>query len=180
MAAYRQVWLTSPAGGLQKTGITSGVLRSAIEYGLPFTFFRLSFLCSYLFRCSEPTTGRCFSEMEFSNSEPLTIQNESQVMKTTSCCNTESCITAASYRITMTHAGPFPYFTMGLEIPPAKLSLPLGDSHLIHGSLVPSRVPIPKWHLDPFSHFCRAHGCDQQTHTHRLCYICSNTWIGHI
>ena len=29
------LWLTSPAGQLPRTGISSGTLRSAIEYGLP-------------------------------------------------------------------------------------------------------------------------------------------------
>jgi len=33
------LWLTSPAGWLPKTGISSGTLRSAIEYGLPLPFF---------------------------------------------------------------------------------------------------------------------------------------------
>ena len=30
------LWLTSPAGWLPRTGISSGTLRSVIEYGLPF------------------------------------------------------------------------------------------------------------------------------------------------
>ena len=32
------LWLTSPAGWLPRTGISSGTLRSAIEYGLPLPF----------------------------------------------------------------------------------------------------------------------------------------------
>ena len=32
------LWLTSPAGWLQRTGISSGTLRSVIEYGLPLPF----------------------------------------------------------------------------------------------------------------------------------------------
>ena len=42
------LWLTSPAGWLQRTGISSGTLRSVIEYGLPLPFTpKLSFcLCS--------------------------------------------------------------------------------------------------------------------------------------
>ena len=37
MAAYRRVYdLTSPAGWLPRTGISSGTLRSVIEYGPPF------------------------------------------------------------------------------------------------------------------------------------------------
>ena len=38
MAAYIPpgLWLTSPAGWLPRTGISSGTLRSVIEYGLPF------------------------------------------------------------------------------------------------------------------------------------------------
>jgi len=32
------LWLTSPAGWLPRTGISSGTLRSVIEYGLPFYF----------------------------------------------------------------------------------------------------------------------------------------------
>ena len=38
------LWLTSPAGWLPRTGISSGTLRSVIEYGLPFYWrFRLRF-----------------------------------------------------------------------------------------------------------------------------------------
>jgi len=33
------LWLTSPAGWLPRTGISSGTLRSVIEYGLPLPFF---------------------------------------------------------------------------------------------------------------------------------------------
>jgi len=32
------LWITSPTGWLPRTGISSGTLGSAIEYGLPFTF----------------------------------------------------------------------------------------------------------------------------------------------
>ena len=35
----RPVWLTLPAGWLQRTGISSGTLRSVIEYGLPLAFY---------------------------------------------------------------------------------------------------------------------------------------------
>jgi len=31
------LWLTSPAGWLPRTGISSGTLRSVLEYGLPFS-----------------------------------------------------------------------------------------------------------------------------------------------
>ena len=33
------LWLTSPAGWLPRTGISSGTLRSVIEYGLPLHFY---------------------------------------------------------------------------------------------------------------------------------------------
>jgi len=33
------LWLTSPAGWLQRTGISSGTLRSAVEYLLPLLFY---------------------------------------------------------------------------------------------------------------------------------------------
>ena len=33
------LWLTSPAGWLPRTGISSGTLRSVIEYGLPLPFY---------------------------------------------------------------------------------------------------------------------------------------------
>jgi len=33
------LWLTSPAGWLPRTGISSGTLRSAIEFGLPLPFY---------------------------------------------------------------------------------------------------------------------------------------------
>ena len=35
------LWLTSPAGWLPRTGISSGTLRSVIEYGLSLPFFNL-------------------------------------------------------------------------------------------------------------------------------------------
>jgi len=47
--------------------------------------------------------------------------------------------------------------------------------HLIKGSL-DSHDSDPKLHLDQFRRFCRAHKCDQQTHTDRPCYsVCSNS-----
>ena len=33
------LWLTSPAGWLPRTGISSGTVRSVIEYGLPLPFY---------------------------------------------------------------------------------------------------------------------------------------------
>jgi len=39
MAAYRRVYDVSPAGWLPRTRISSGTLRSVIEYGLPLPFF---------------------------------------------------------------------------------------------------------------------------------------------
>jgi len=39
MAAYRLVYLMSPAGWLPRTGISSGTIHSIIEYGLPLPFF---------------------------------------------------------------------------------------------------------------------------------------------
>ena len=33
------LWLTSPTGWLPRTGISSGTLRSVIEYGLPLPFY---------------------------------------------------------------------------------------------------------------------------------------------
>ena len=55
------LWFTSPAGWLPRTGISSGTLRSVIEYGLPLPFY-----CSVLFfsrrRCDGwPHHGRSFS-----------------------------------------------------------------------------------------------------------------------
>ena len=35
------LWLTSPVGWLPRTGISSGTLRSVIEYGLPLLFFSI-------------------------------------------------------------------------------------------------------------------------------------------
>jgi len=49
--------------------------------------------------------------------------------------------------------------TLHLKIPPS-----YGGSgpHLMHGSWAhPS--PQPKWHLDQFSHVCRAHYCERPT-----------------
>jgi len=39
------LWLMSPAGWLPRTGISSGTLRSVIEYGLPLPFFLRVSLC---------------------------------------------------------------------------------------------------------------------------------------
>jgi len=36
------LWITSPAGWLQRTGISSGTIRSVIEYGLPLPFLFLT------------------------------------------------------------------------------------------------------------------------------------------
>jgi len=36
------LWLTSPAGWLLRTGISSGTLRSVIEYGLPFLLLNIT------------------------------------------------------------------------------------------------------------------------------------------
>ena len=68
------------------------------------------------------------------------------------------------------------YFTMGRPLPPQNCPLSWVDldPHPKHGSLAYSS-PQPKWHLDWFSRFCRAHYCDRLSdHT---------TWsvtIGHI
>jgi len=49
------------------------------------------------------------------------------------------------------------YFTMGWPFP-SKIAPLMGhlDSHPIHGSLSPPESST-KWHLDLFSHFCKAH-----------------------
>ena len=49
---------------------------------------------------------------------------------------------------------------------PLKVPLPVGslDSYVIRDSLGPSEL-APKWHLDQFKCFCRAHECDTQTDT---------------
>jgi len=39
------LWLTSPAGWLTRTGISSGTLCSAVEYGLPLPFYPLLTHC---------------------------------------------------------------------------------------------------------------------------------------
>ena len=44
------LWLTSPAGWLPRTGISSGTLRSAVEYGLPFWLLYLFLPQSAKFR----------------------------------------------------------------------------------------------------------------------------------
>ena len=47
------LWLTSPAGCLPRTGISSGTLRSVIDYGLPLPFyFKVEEICDVEFlRC---------------------------------------------------------------------------------------------------------------------------------
>ena len=39
------LWLTSPAGWLPRTGISSGTIRSVIEYGLPLLFLPFTMYC---------------------------------------------------------------------------------------------------------------------------------------
>jgi len=45
------LWLTSPAGWLPGTGISSGTLRSAVEYGLPSPLMQYCNSCYW--RCAE-------------------------------------------------------------------------------------------------------------------------------
>ena len=54
------LWLTSPAGWLPKTRISSGTLHSAVEYGLPLPFFTYTYhsrycgpVCVSVARCGE-------------------------------------------------------------------------------------------------------------------------------
>ena len=44
------LWLTSPAGWLPRTGISSGTLRSVIEYGLPVPFSSISVVVMHWWR----------------------------------------------------------------------------------------------------------------------------------
>jgi len=44
------LWLASSAGWLPRTGISSGTLRSVIEYGLPLPFLWIQFAC--MARCN--------------------------------------------------------------------------------------------------------------------------------
>jgi len=44
------LWLTSPAGWLPRTGISSGTLCQAIEYGLPFYMYYYVLYVLYLYR----------------------------------------------------------------------------------------------------------------------------------
>jgi len=62
------------------------------------------------------------------------------------------------------HSTAFLYFTKGRPFPDQNCPFPWGIwiPHLKHGSLShPSSQP--KWHLNRFSCFCRAHYCDRQT-----------------
>jgi len=79
------------------------------------------------------------------------------------------------------------YFAMGHPFL-LKIALHTGRSgpHLIHGFLGPPKSH-PKWHLDRFSRFCRAHDCDRPTdHTTPSAatghiYValrCSLKWLG--
>jgi len=52
------LWLTSPAGWLSSTGISSGTLHSVIVYGLPLPL--LFVLCALLCSCSNAT---CINKM---------------------------------------------------------------------------------------------------------------------
>ena len=45
------LWITSPAGWLSRTGISSGTLRSVMEYGLPFQYGRCVFLRHAVIHC---------------------------------------------------------------------------------------------------------------------------------
>jgi len=60
------------------------------------------------------------------------------------------------------------YFVMG-HLSKSPIRMGDLDSHLIHGSI----GPPPKWHLDQFSLFCRAHNHHRQAN--RPCYsVCNN------
>ena len=53
------LWLTSPAGWLQRTGISSGSLRSVIEYGLPLPYLNNCGWCWWCYVSGiSATTGR--------------------------------------------------------------------------------------------------------------------------
>ena len=86
----------------------------------------------------------------------LTVWNN----RTTYTAN--GCITAATQRITLAHAGYSHILHNEPENAP-KLPLALGDlgPHLMHGST----GPHSKWHLDRFSCYSTARGYIQQTHT---------------
>jgi len=59
------LWLTSPAGWLPRTRISSGTLRSAIEYGLPLPFYSRSPLRLYwLYRHPYSYNGSCMRPNE--------------------------------------------------------------------------------------------------------------------
>ena len=54
------LWLTSPAGWLPRTGISSGTLRSVIEYGLPIHFYLREYIWSLkISRECEETSWEC-------------------------------------------------------------------------------------------------------------------------
>jgi len=63
----RGLWLTSPAGWLPRTRISSRTLRSAIKYGLPFSPFSivkacdqvLALLCDHWVKCLLVETIQC-------------------------------------------------------------------------------------------------------------------------
>jgi len=56
------LWLTIPAGWLPRTGISSGTLLSAVEYGLPLPFYHTTQPTewSIIRTCRATVTGKCF------------------------------------------------------------------------------------------------------------------------
>ena len=58
------LWLTSPAGWLPRTGISSGTLRSVIEYGLPFLRF-VTLLHRYFANADRSRVTYCSSHISF-------------------------------------------------------------------------------------------------------------------
>ena len=54
------LWLTSPAGWLPRAGVSSGTLRSAVEYGLPLPFHKFCLFSLYFFCCLLSMCCACY------------------------------------------------------------------------------------------------------------------------
>jgi len=59
------LWLTSPAGWLPRTRISSGTLCSVIEYGLPLRFLESHIIWKAHFACDNFGIGECGSDIRW-------------------------------------------------------------------------------------------------------------------
>ena len=161
------LWFTSPAGWLPKTGISSGAIRSAIEYGLPLPFLHFPSLLHQMPLSTHVATSPCGTKEK--NKEAKQICSEVSVnspgnprsqswYQLDAVQRATGCIAAATYRVRLRNKnGTANWILPIISGDPTNLLLPAG------GDAGPHLSPQAKQHLDRYSHVGTAHSCDQQT-----------------